>query len=156
MLRNSLWICAALAVAAAAFAGDDSLQSMPDGPGKDVLVKMCSECHGADNIRKLRLDKDGWSDKVGDMLDRGAQGSDEEIAAVTDYLAANFGKDSKVWMNTAPIVELKAVLGFTTDEAKAIVAWRTQNGNFTSVDDVLKVPGLDAAKVQAKKDMMAF
>jgi competence ComEA-like helix-hairpin-helix protein len=155
MFRYGLWLCAG-ACALLACAADDAMKSMPDGPGKDALVKMCSQCHGTDNIRKLRLDKDGWADQVSDMLDRGAQGSDADIAAVTDYLAANFGPHSKVLANTAPLAEWKAVLGFTTDEAKAIVAWREQNGDFTGWRDLLKVPGIDPAKVEAKKDQMAF
>jgi len=148
-------LCAATAVLAV-FAADDPMQSMPDGPGRDAVGKVCTQCHGMDNIRKMRLDKDGWSDEISQMIDRGAEGSDDEISAVTDYLVAHFGKDSKVLMNSAPIAELKAVLGFSTDEAKAIVAWRAQNGDFRDWQDVSKVPGVDASKVEAKKDLMAF
>lgn len=150
-----IFLCVAAAVVAFA-ADDDALKSMPDGPGKYVLTKMCSDCHGPENIRALRLDKNGWADKVSEMIDRGAEGTDADIEAVTEYLATNFGPNSKVVVNTAPIGELKAVLGFSTDEAQAIIAYRTRNGKFTNWHDLLKVPGIDPAKVESVKDKMAF
>jgi competence protein ComEA len=48
------------------------------------------------------------------------------------------------------------VLGFTVPEARAIVDYREKNGAFKSVDDVLKIPGLDPARLEAQKSRMAF
>jgi competence ComEA-like helix-hairpin-helix protein len=41
-------------------------------------------------------------------------------------------------------------------ESQAIVTYREANGSFKEWRDLLKVPGLDAKKVEAKKEMMAF
>jgi competence protein ComEA len=49
-----------------------------------------------------------------------------------------------------------AVLGFTVDESKALVAYRTGHDAFKEWSDVAKVPGVDAKKVEAQKDKMAF
>jgi DNA uptake protein ComE-like DNA-binding protein len=146
----------ALACAAAALAADSDAEKLPPGQGREVVAKVCVNCHGADNFRKNRLNKDEWSDKVSDMVDQGAQAGQEDVAVIVDYLVRNFGIDSKVYVNTAPLAELKVVLGFTNDEARAVIAWREEKGDLHSTDDLLKIPGLDPQKVAAKKDLMAF
>jgi len=139
------------------FADDDGNAGLlPDGPGKDAVARMCTECHSVDRMRTFRISKDDWSDKVADMIDRGATGSDEDVQAVVSYLAANFGPDSKVWVNTAPGIELKALLGFKVAEVDAFLAYRKANGNFKEWRDLLKVPGLDPANLEQKKDLMRF
>ena len=52
--------------------------------------------------------------------------------------------------------EIEAALGFTTKESELIVAYRTKNGNFKDVDSLLKVEGVDAAKIQSAKDKIEF
>ncbi len=138
-----------------AFAADDA-SLLPDGPGKETVVKVCTGCHGTANFRKARLSRDDWQDKVADMVDRGAKATDEQLAAVVDYLTQNFGPDSKIWVNTAPVGELRAVLKLSADEAGAVVRYREEKGNFREWRDLLKVPGVDAGKIEAKKVSMAF
>jgi competence protein ComEA len=147
-----------LAVAAAAFglADDGNASLLPDGPGKEVVGRVCTECHSVDRMRTLRIGKDDWWEKVADMVDRGAKATDAESEAVVEYLSQNFGRDSKIWVNTAPMIELKAVLGFNVAEGNAVIAYREANGNFKGWADLLKVPGLDPKKLEAKKDLMAF
>ncbi|MDR3703275.1 MAG: helix-hairpin-helix domain-containing protein [Candidatus Sulfopaludibacter sp.] len=156
MERAVLILPVAFAALALAAGDDGNAGLLPDGPGKEVVAKMCVECHSVDRMRTLRISKDDWSDKVADMVDRGATGTDAEIEAVLNYLAANFGKDSKVWMNTAPGIEMKALLGFKVAEVDAVVAYRKANGNFKEWSDLLKVPGLDQKNLEAKKDLMQF
>ena len=120
------------------------------------MVKFCTECHGAGNFRKARHDKNEWTDSVADMVDRGANGTPAELAVVVDYLTLNFGTDSKVNMNTAPLEEIKVQLGFTVPESQAVVDYRQQNGAFKEWRDVLKVSGVDKSKVEAKKEKMGF
>jgi len=146
----------ALAACLAFAADDDDAKKLPDGAGKDAVIKACFSCHGAGNFRKVRLTKDEWADQVADMMDRGAQATEEQEAAIIDYLAKNFGKDSKLWVNTAPFQELKNVLKLTVKEAQALIDWRDQNGNFHSLEDLKKVPGVDEGKIEAKKDVIAF
>jgi competence protein ComEA len=138
------------------FAADASAKLLPEGPGKDAVARVCSECHATDNIRKLRLSRDEWSDKIGDMVDRGAEGTEAELSAVLDYLTRNFGPDSKILVNTAPLTELKSILKLSNEEAQAVIDYRNQNGNFTHWTGLLKVPGIDGKKLEAKKDLMAF
>ncbi len=68
--------------------------TLPDGPGKDALKKVCSTCHPAELVanraRHLGL-RWQWSDTVNQMMVRGAHGSAEEQDLIVDYLAKNFG-----------------------------------------------------------------
>jgi cytochrome c5 len=141
---------------AVALTGDEEAKALPAGAGKELVVKICLDCHGAGHFRGQRLSQDDWSDKVYDMIDRGAKASDDEVTAVLAYLVKNFGKGSKVLVNTAPLVELKSVLRFTVAESEAVLAYRKDHPAFQEWRDLLKVPGIDPDKVEAGKDLMAF
>lgn len=149
----SLFAAASIALA---FVADDEGRTLPEGPGKEIVAKICIDCHTAATFRKMRLDENGWWDKVGDMVDRGAKADDKQQAEIVAYLAGNFGKTSKVNMNTAPHSELIVVLGFTMDESKALVAYRADHAAFKEWRDVSKVPGVDSQKAEAQKDKMTF
>jgi competence ComEA-like helix-hairpin-helix protein len=155
MIAKTLCLLAA-AFALALAAADDEGKDLPGGPRRETVAKVCIDCHTAATFRKMRFSETEWWDKVGDMVDRGAKADEKQQAEIVAYLVRNFGKDSKVRMNTAPLSELMAVLGFTTDEAKALVAYRTDHGAFKESSDVAKVPGVDANKVETQKDKMAF
>ena len=147
---NLVWVLLLLA------ADPQEVKLLPEGPGKDAVVKVCLECHGVANFRKVRKDADEWSDSVSDMVDRGAKATSSEVEVIVAYMLNNFGKDAKVQMNSAPLEEIKVVLGFSVPEANAIVTYRDQNGPYKDWHDVLKAPGVDPAKVEAKKAAMAF
>src|SRR5581483_6950795 len=154
--RSLLILATAAAMVCLSSLADDEADRLPPGEGRPALVKVCGECHGFESIRKLRLSKDEWSDKVSDMVGRGASGTDAEMKAVMDYLTANFGKDSKIWINTAPFSELRSILKLSNEEANALMEYRTKNGPFKQWQDVAKAPGVDPSKVEAVKDKMAF
>jgi competence ComEA-like helix-hairpin-helix protein len=139
-----------------ALAGADDLKRLPDVSGKDVVVRVCTKCHGPGNIAKKRLSRDDWDDQVADMVERGAKGTPKELATIVDYLTANFGPDAKIPVNDAPIDELKSVLGLTSPEAVAIVEYRQGHGKFKAWRDLLKVPGVDPKKIEANAQRMAF
>ncbi len=156
-MKLSFAVAAALAASCLFAAGDDEeIKNLPAGEGKDAVVKVCLNCHGAGNFRQLRLNKDGWSDKVADMVEKGAEASDAETAAVIDYLVQYFGPDSRIYINTAPFQEIKAVLKLTAAETQAVVDFRQQNGAFHTVADLRKVPGVPPEKIDAQKDRIAF
>lgn len=154
---NTKTLCLlAAASLALAFTADDDGNTLPAGPSKELVAKVCIDCHTAANFRKKRMSEDEWFNTVGDMVDRGAPADDKQQAEIVAYLVRNFGPDAKVNMNTAPRAELIVVLGFTIDEAKALVEFRTGHDAFKDWSEVAKVPGIDAKKVEAQKDKMAF
>ncbi len=78
--------------AAPAAAASAEPQGVPDGPGKDTFVKVCSACHGLDIIVALKHTKEEWKTVVDTMASYGASAKDEEFDAIVGYLAKNFGK----------------------------------------------------------------
>ena len=71
-------------------------EDLPSGKGKDLLEKICAECHGLDVIVSQRADKDGWAAIVDSMVARGAGGSKEDLDTIVDYLAKNFAPQKKI------------------------------------------------------------
>jgi competence protein ComEA len=70
--------------------------ALPDGPGKQVLKKSCSQCHNASVITtKPGHTDDDWTDILNKMIGRGAVLSDEDGDTLLDYLSTNFGPSWK-------------------------------------------------------------
>ena len=67
-------------------------QELPDGPGKEVLSKLCAGCHDLMFTVSTRETEEGWTRIVNDMRSKGADGTEEEFAKVIAYLTANMGK----------------------------------------------------------------
>jgi competence protein ComEA len=104
-------------------------------------------------------DREAWGGIVNDMIQRGAKGSDDEFYEVVDYLAANFSKTSpviKINVNKATAKDLEGALRLPAKQAAAIVHQREEKGDFKSVDDLKKVPGIDAARIEANKNRLAY
>src|SRR6188474_273679 len=97
--------------------------ALPEGPGKAELQKVCGVCHQAERSAAVRLTREGWEGVIGDMVARGAKGTDEEFAAVLDYLSKNFLGDAPkpLNINRANNIELESVAGLTRTEAAALL-----------------------------------
>ena len=126
---------------------------LPDGPGRDAVKKVCGNCHEIDTVIGSRRTKMGWQQITDDMISRGAEGSDEEMAAVVAYLAQWFGK---INVNTAPAADLQKALGLAEKEARAITSYREQNGKIKNFDELEKVPGIDPERLRQKRGLIAF
>ena len=63
---------------------------LPAGDGRDLVMKTCSKCHTPDIVADQTLDAAGWKELVDQMAGNGAQGSDDDFAHITDYLAKSF------------------------------------------------------------------
>jgi hypothetical protein len=67
----------------------------PDGPGKDVLVSKCFQCHSPNMWMDQRQDRRAWESTLYRMVGRGALWTEDEIKAMAEYLASVRGKESK-------------------------------------------------------------
>jgi len=87
-------------------------QQLPEGSGKEILEKQCSTCHTIEVIVSERHDADEWKRLVMEMIDRGAEITDEQVPVVVDYLAANWSKagspPDKPAEKSAPIAPVAA------------------------------------------------
>jgi len=131
-------------------------EGLPDSPGKDVVVKVCGNCHEPRRAASVRLTRDGWSSTIDDMIRRGAKATDDEYNVILDYLATNFlGEAAKpLNVNTASQIELESVAGLLRKEAAAVLDYRDKHGPFKTLDDMKKVPGLDFKKIDSRRDYL--
>src|SRR5262249_30806471 len=123
---------------------------LTDGPGKAETEKVCSQCHELARSISLHQDRAGWEATVAKMVNLGAKESDTEIQAVIGYWSANFPAEAlgRIQVNTARAIEFESGLSLKRSQAAAIIEYRTQHGPFHSIEDLKKVPGIDAAKVE--------
>jgi len=142
----------------AAFLAGGAWAQLPDGPGKAETEKLCSQCHELARSISLHQDRAGWDATVAKMVNLGAKASDTEIQAVTEYLAAHFPAEEipRIDVNKARAIEFESGLSLRRSQAAAIIEYRTKNGPFKSIQDLEKVPGIDVAKIEAKKDRLIF
>ena len=131
-------------------------QSLPDSPGRDLVQVICSSCHSTERIAAKQMSKPEWQAKVLEMLQEEPDVTQPERDQIVDYLARSFPKPLRVAVNSAAAKELGEALEIASEQAAAIVEYRKQKGSFKTVDDLKKVPGLDAAKVEAHKDRLIF
>ena len=64
---------------------------VPDGPGKAILLNICTMCHDLGRIRLGRRSPEEWEETLVSMLNEGAPLSDENFPVILDYLSKNFG-----------------------------------------------------------------
>ena len=132
-------------------------QDLPAGKGKELVENTCGSCHGLDVVVAQHASKDGWASIVDYMVSRGATGTPAEIATIVDYLAKNFpAAAAKTNVNKATSMDLQTQLELTAKDADAIVKYRSDHGDFKDWDGLAKVPGIDSAKLTAKKDSIVF
>jgi len=127
--------------------------ALPDGPARETVKKICGNCHEVESVISSRHTKTGWQEIIDDMISRGAEGTDAEMAAVTGYLTEWFGK---INVNTASSGDLQKMLGLSEKEARAITGYREQNGKIRSFEELEKVPGVDPEKLRPKRSLVAF
>jgi len=132
---------------------------LPNGPGRELLIRACIGCHKAEDFGTYRHTKEEYRSIVYRMGDRGAQATPKELEQIAEYLGQNFPKiedPSKVNVNKATAKELEMRLELTAKEAEAIVAYRERHGDFRALGDLYVIYGVDGRKVQAAKDKISF
>jgi competence protein ComEA len=133
-------------------------QQLPEGTGRAEMEKMCKQCHELARSISPRQDRDGWATTMRKMSAFGMKATDADLVLVLDYLAKHYPAEAvpRVNVNQASAIELESGLSLLRSQAKALIAYRTQNGPFKSIDDLKKVPALSAVKIEDKKDKIRF
>ena len=92
------------------------------------------------------------------MVSLGTVATDQEFSAILDYLSANYPAAAipRLNVNTAPAIEFESRLTLKRSEAAAIIKYRSERGNFKSIEDLKKIPGIDPNKIEAKRDILIF
>ncbi|HZS65659.1 MAG TPA: hypothetical protein VFA72_00995 [Burkholderiales bacterium] len=91
------WCCVAVAVlmwqgTALAQQKKPAAVGFPDGPGKDVLVSKCFQCHSPNMWMDQRQDRRAWESTLYRMVGRGALWTQDEIRQMADYLGDVYGR----------------------------------------------------------------
>jgi hypothetical protein len=91
LLSEPAWLNAAPQAAAKDDkpAGAQTEAQLPDGKGQDVTKRVCSTCHGVNQFAGLRYTREKWSSVIDDMVSKGLDASDKDLATINDYLATN-------------------------------------------------------------------
>ena len=63
----------------------------PDAPGKEVVLKLCLQCHNYAMWSDHRQDRRGWEGVLYRMVGKGALWQEDEIKSMADYLGAAYG-----------------------------------------------------------------
>jgi cytochrome c oxidase cbb3-type subunit 3 len=79
------------AVSLAAVAG---AQQPDTAASKVVFNKVCGTCHTPESALATPRSKAQWEESIDKMVQLGAKGTDEEFAAVLNYLASQYGRDA--------------------------------------------------------------
>jgi competence ComEA-like helix-hairpin-helix protein len=143
--RFASWIVAAAFVAGTAGAAD------PD-PNLQAVETVCGRCHTTAVFQDKPRSWDRWNDVFADMTQRGANGTDDQLARVTTYFLENL---TFVNVNKSPADEIAGVLGVGDDVAEAIIASR-QRQPFANIAELRAVPGVDPGRLEQRKSRILF
>ncbi len=84
-------LASSLAIAAQTKSGSvDGHPRFPPGAGRELTIKVCSQCHAPELAAEQQLDLPGWKDLVEQMASMGADATDEELDQIIKYLATAF------------------------------------------------------------------
>jgi cytochrome c5 len=123
------------------------------GPGADTFQRVCGLCHTPERIVSNRKTRTEWEETIDKMITRGAQVSDDNYGTIEEYLLQNYGR---VNVNRGTKDDLMAVAGLTAEEADILMKARTEKGPLADFAALIQVPGLDAKKLETKKDALTF
>ncbi len=92
--------------------------------------------------------------KLSDGQRIGVPGPGETTVSGTPTLGIEPGAPVVVDLNAATVADLDTLPGVGPATAAAIIAFRGKRGRFSSVDELLDVPGIGPAKLEAFRDLV--
>jgi len=131
---------------------------MPDGPGKEEARKLCAGCHELAKSFSMKQDRAGWQLTMEKMVSYGLKISEKDFNIVLEYVVKNYPADDvpTINVNKAAAIDLETGLSLKRSQSAAVIQYREKNGDFKSIEDLKKVPGIDVDKIEAKKDRLVF
>jgi competence ComEA-like helix-hairpin-helix protein len=137
-------------------ASSASAQTLPEGAGRETVVKLCGTCHPPERGASVRLTREGWQDVMTRMVGLGLKASDEDLNTALEYLAKNFKGEAAapLNLNRATPQQLQSIAGLLRSESAALIAHRTKAGPCKTLDDLKRVAGLDFAKIEKRRDRL--
>jgi competence protein ComEA len=81
-------------------------------------------------------------------------GSERPAGSARTSGSLSSGPAAKVDLNTATESDLDALPGVGPATAHAIVAWRTEHGRFTSIDQLTEIPGIGQSRLARLRNLV--
>jgi competence protein ComEA len=128
-----------------------ALSQKPDAD-KAVFEAVCGACHPSAMAEDIRTQAE-WKETVDLMVNAGAKGTPDQFKAIWRSLLNTW---TKVNVNSASAAEIAPVLAVNEATAEAIVKRRADKGAFKTIEELKSVPGVDAAKLDERKDRIKF
>ena len=129
-------------------------QDLPDAPGKDVTVRICTGCHGAEMWASQRQGQLEWDRTIASMTEKGLTISDADYATVLDYLTKNLGAGktkAAAPPAAAPVPSAGPVAAASSpaEEARGILKELIEINTTNSIGDNTKAADAVAARFRA-------
>jgi competence ComEA-like helix-hairpin-helix protein len=134
-------------------AQESSSDAAADTARKQTFERVCGACHDVDTALGGRRTRAEWNATIEAMVSQGARATDEELKQIATYLTTNFGV---VNVNKASAEEIEVVLAVAAKQAEEIVRSRGEQGDFTSLESLTRVAGIDASWVEQRKNRIAL
>lgn len=93
---------------------------------------------------RAEAEERGWKPDAGIQN----QGTDTEAET-------GWQEETRINLNTADLAELQTLSGIGEAKAQAILAYREENGSFSSVEDLMNVPGIKEGTFLKIKDQLS-
>jgi competence protein ComEA len=126
---------------------------LPPGEGRVEVINACSGCHGLTQVITQNKSRSGWNTSVHNMITLNqAPVVSEDIPVIVEYLSKNIGRNNPIQelpmsINRSSGKALERLPGMSVDLVQAIIEYRNNVGLFASINDLLKVKGMSAAKL---------
>ena len=127
-------------------AADDDSQNFAD------VKAVCTRCHTADTFLSTPRSWQRWNDVFRQMMERGATGTDSQLAGVTEYFLSNL---TIINVNRSPADEIEWVLN-ASPSVRDFIVERRVNQKFTSLADLRSVPGIDQERLRRLEARILF
>lgn len=133
-------------------AGSAVCEPREDAADQAAFQVVCGSCHNISLVAGIRTESE-WIEEIQHMVKIGAKGTDEQFDRVMRVLLRTL---TRVNVNIATEARIVSVLGVSEATAAALVKWRQRNGNFKTLEDLKKVPGVSPAKLDARRERITF
>lgn len=132
---------------------------LPDGARVADALELAGGPTGRAELSAVNLAAkvgDGQQIVVPEKAPEGAAVAAVPAPGVTPAAGGAAAAGALVNINTATLSELESLSGVGPSTAQKIVDYRTANGGFTSIEQLMDVPGIGEAKFAAVKDSITI
>jgi competence protein ComEA len=137
--------CLSQIVFTALFAGSVWAQ-LPAGPGKAEVERLCKNCHEPEMATSERMSRDAWTKTLEKMIESGAEGTGGRVQpdprVSGEELRSRAGETGKRQQGHGNGTGER--LDDCTYPGRGDHSVPHRKGNFKTIEDLKKVPGLDA------------